>query len=142
MMMTLVIVMPACQSSKKAEDVAQKIEKGETLDQADYSVMFDYVNPAITESVKLLEMGADENDVEALNNQYPLMKTFLPVLLTQTNSFDKDNQKKAQELTDLLQRGFKAAAKHQGVNLDEFDNEMLEDVPGISEEVNEFTPAD
>lgn len=104
--------------------------------------MLDYITPAVEEMVKFIEMGADEQDVEALNKQYPLADKFLPVLEKEEPNFDSENAKKADNISRLYLKAFKAAAKKQGVDMSQFQEEIPEDLPGFSQEANEHTPTD
>ncbi len=142
MALLAIVVLPACKSERSADEVAQKIEKGEKLDQKDYGVMLDYVTPAVEELVKFIEMGADEHDIMALNKQYPLADKFLPLLQTEEPYFDAANQEKARKISQLYLRAYEIAAKKQGVDLSQFNDELPEDLPGFSQEANEHTPAD
>ena len=126
-------LLSACNDNGNAEKVAEKIENNGNLTQEDYGVMLDYITPQLKEIVRLLEMGADEKDIVALNKQYPLSEKFLPVIMRSEINFDEANKAKAEEIGKLYLEAYKAAAKKQGVNIEEFNSELPNNLPEVSE---------
>lgn len=139
----IALILPsACASDADADAVAKKIEKNEALTQEDYGVMLDYLKPAMEQLVKFIEMGADNNDLEGLDKEFPHSELFMKTIGKEEHNFDTSNMEKAQKLTELYMKAIKEAAKKQGVDLDALNNGLPEDVPGITDEVNYNTPAD
>ncbi|MBD5270360.1 MAG: hypothetical protein K2M67_02515 [Muribaculaceae bacterium] len=124
-------LLSACGSQGAAEGVAKKIDNHEQLTQEDFGVMLDYITPELEQMVKLIEMGADDKDVEALNKEFPLTEVFLPAIMQNEQKFDEANKKKSEKIAQLYMEAFRAAAKKQGVNFDEFNQELPAELPAV-----------
>lgn len=124
-------LLSACGSQGAAEEVAKKIDNHEQLTQEDFGVMLDYITPELEQMVKLIEMGADDKDVEALNKEFPLTEVFLPAIMQNEQKFDEANKKKSEKIAQLYMEAFRAAAKKQGVNFDEFNQELPAELPAV-----------
>lgn len=142
LMAVIAVMLPSCKSEAGADEVAKKIENNETLTQDDYGVMLDYIKPEIEQIVKFIEMGGSESDVDALEKKFPHSRLFIQTIVRDEHSFNPENMKKAQAINELYIKAFEEAAKKQGLNLSDVNNELPEKLPGFSEEVNEHTPTD
>lgn len=109
--MVAIVALAAC-SSADAKAVAEKIDKGEKLTQADYTVATDYCMSMINDMKPLLEKAieaqktgdtakAEELEAEGkeIEEKYPYAEKFMQVIMTASkDDMGEDNYNKFQEM--------------------------------------------
>lgn len=107
-----IVAIAACSSGADAKAVAEKIDKGETLTQADYTVATDYCMTMINDMKPLLEKAieaqkagdtskAEELEAEGkkLEEKYPYAEKFMQSIMTASkDDMGEDNYNKFQEM--------------------------------------------
>lgn len=111
--MAICLVMAACGSGDDASKVSAKIEKGQKLTEADYTVMVDYCGKYATEAQKLQdrinmlaptseEAGKLTDEIAALAGKYPYTNVFFEKISNCTqNEVGAENVVKINELAPL-----------------------------------------
>lgn len=116
----MILMLPSCagQDDAKVGEIKEKIERHESLTQKDYGVMLDYLNEYMEQALKIIEMGGDENDTKALEEEFPDAAAFINTISLNEEKLDADNKKKAEKIGELfkkiLEESMKQAQKKYG----------------------------
>lgn len=103
----MTFAMSSCSGAGKADEIAQKIENGETLSQNDYKEMIQYVEKATDIMLKAFENMDDPEKLgkatEELAKKYPHADLFGTTLITDYSKLDAENRKTFDDLNSQYQ---------------------------------------
>ena len=132
------LIMAACGNSGEADKVASKIKSGESLAQADYTVMIDYCGKYAKEAQKLQDrinaLPVDSEESEKLNEEmatladkFPYTTTFFDKITT--CSKEEVGQKNVKLINEYAPLMWFSAPEWASVGVNEKIDGFIEDMP-------------
>lgn len=106
----LIMALASCSSKADYEQIAQKIDNGDEITQADYAKMIEYLETPAIETFKAFKEITPDNmheiaaKTEEINAKYPYADPFARCIQQNMANLDEENIKKFQELELKIQK--------------------------------------